>query len=154
MATMEFDPEALPIPALGLRCRQCEYLLDGLPRHVCPECGWTFRMDDMVPLGDWIPVVSNGRFVTLTNEVNEMLRRARVLFQALDRGFQTLYGGAAASGGPMTVHVTRGDYLYVLWLLQDPSRVPPPEPPGPDWTCGHCGERNPGTFESCWSCGR
>lgn len=24
---------------------------------------------------------------------------------------------------------------------------------GSHWTCGHCGEENPGTFEWCWACG-
>lgn len=23
-----------------------------------------------------------------------------------------------------------------------------------DWTCAHCGESGPGTFASCWHCGR
>lgn len=29
----------LPIPAWDLRCPRCGYLLNGLPSHVCPECG-------------------------------------------------------------------------------------------------------------------
>lgn len=27
-------------------------------------------------------------------------------------------------------------------------------PNGPPRQCPHCGEENPGTFETCWSCGR
>ena len=27
------------------------------------------------------------------------------------------------------------------------------ESPGPDWTCGHCGERIDGQFGACWNCG-
>ena len=27
-------------------------------------------------------------------------------------------------------------------------------PNGPPRRCPHCGEENPGTFETCWSCGR
>jgi hypothetical protein len=29
-----------------------------------------------------------------------------------------------------------------------------PGPSGPPRDCPHCGEENPGTFETCWNCGR
>lgn len=33
-----------PVPDLGLRCRQCEYLLTGLTGDTCPECGSPFDL--------------------------------------------------------------------------------------------------------------
>ena len=32
-------------------------------------------------------------------------------------------------------------------MLADAERV------GEQWDCAECGEENPGTFDSCWSCG-
>jgi hypothetical protein len=43
------------------------------------------------------------------------------------------------------------------WLRrQRDARWPPPveKNPGPAWTCEHCQEENPGTFEECWKCQR
>lgn len=42
------DIDQLPVPAWGLHCPQCEYLLDHLPAHRCPECGLVFAMADVL----------------------------------------------------------------------------------------------------------
>jgi rubrerythrin len=48
---MEVDLNQLPIPAWGLNCPKCRYLLDGLPAHRCPECGTAFNVADLT--GTW-----------------------------------------------------------------------------------------------------
>lgn len=51
---MEVDLHQLPVPAWGLRCPKCQYLLDGLPDHRCPECGTSF--DTAAVAGTWTQV--------------------------------------------------------------------------------------------------
>ena len=36
-----------PIALATMYCRGCEYILDGLDRNRCPECGRTFDPDDL-----------------------------------------------------------------------------------------------------------
>ena len=40
------SPARSPGPHAGVRCLNCDYLLDGLPTSVCPECGRPFDPDD------------------------------------------------------------------------------------------------------------
>jgi hypothetical protein len=51
---MEVDLNQLPVPAWGLRCARCQYLLDGLPSHRCPECGAGFDVSTLA--GTWTQV--------------------------------------------------------------------------------------------------
>lgn len=46
--SMEVDLEQLPIPHWNLVCRNCEYPLNGLPEHRCPECGQAVVMGELV----------------------------------------------------------------------------------------------------------
>ncbi|MBL8880048.1 MAG: hypothetical protein JNG88_13085 [Phycisphaerales bacterium] len=45
---MQIDINQLPIPDWGLKCPRCEYSLRGLPKHICPECGLTLNMAELV----------------------------------------------------------------------------------------------------------
>ncbi len=45
---MAVDILQLPIPDWGLECPRCRYLLKGLPRHRCPECGLRVDMREIV----------------------------------------------------------------------------------------------------------
>jgi len=45
---MDVDLFQLPIPSWGLRCPTCDYALEGLPTHRCPECGQPFDMNRLV----------------------------------------------------------------------------------------------------------
>jgi len=150
---MEFDPDALPIPALGLTCRRCGYLLDCLPQHRCPECGWQFEMDDLVPPGDFALVAIDGTPVLMTAEVVKILDAARILHIRCDGPLEAFYGLPSPINGRQWFRVPRGEYLYLLHLLR--NRDQPIKPPitGPDWECSGCHEANPGTFGVCWSCG-
>lgn len=45
---MEIDIHQLPIPNWDLACPRCQYSLNGLPQHRCPECGLQLHMDRIV----------------------------------------------------------------------------------------------------------
>ncbi|UCE59837.1 MAG: hypothetical protein JSU63_20635 [Phycisphaerales bacterium] len=45
---VEIDLSQLPIPDWNLRCPRCEYLLNGLPSHRCPECGTEFNISSVI----------------------------------------------------------------------------------------------------------
>lgn len=42
------DIHQLPIPEWSLHCPRCGYALNGLPAHVCPECGLALEMERIV----------------------------------------------------------------------------------------------------------
>lgn len=150
---MEFDPDALPIPALGLRCPRCEYLLDGLPRRRCPECGREFTMDELVPPGEWPLVSLAGRPVRLTDRMAALLRQAGVPYIAAEFDIASYVGAPHALPSNRWFRVSRWDYLYTLFLLQHPDLAPPAAPPsGERWRCPQCGRSCPPNFELCWNC--
>jgi hypothetical protein len=153
---MSFDPNVLPIPDLGLLCPSCGYILAGLPRHRCPECGREFAMDDLVPPGDFPPVVCNGRFVHLTREIRELLRRLRIPFVQTGGGPLEVLYGLDPTPSQQTLGVPRESWFEVVhWLrrLQEGEPLPADtHSTRPDWRCPACREKNPGTFDICWKC--
>jgi len=153
---MAFDPHALPVPDLGLRCQKCGYNLAGLPEHRCPECGSPFNLDDHIPKGDFPPVIFLGKEVRLTPEVMEILKRARIPYIDRVGPAESLYGIGGLTHSRTRLSVPRGQYFEVIHLLRQHEfhgELPAePGPPPPDWTCPACGESNPGTFELCWNC--
>src|SRR5262245_58635591 len=148
---MEFDPQALPIPALGLTCRVCGYLLDQLPEHRCPECGWRFSIDDLLPPGDFPLVAMDGAPVPLPPEVAAILKAARILHVLYDGPLEAVYGLPSSINGRQWFRVPRGELLYLIYLLRNRDQPPGPQVTGPDWGCISCRESNPGTFALCWS---
>jgi Putative prokaryotic signal transducing protein len=44
-------------------------------------------------------------------------------------------------------------YDQAVGLLRDYHDSARQNATRPDWTCAHCGEVVPGTFDSCWHCG-
>ena len=46
---VELDLDPLPIPNWDLRCPTCDYILNGLPLHRCPECGTEFNIRSIIP---------------------------------------------------------------------------------------------------------
>jgi hypothetical protein len=46
---VDIDIDKLPIPSWNLTCPKCDYVLNGLPAHRCPECGHVFEMGDVIP---------------------------------------------------------------------------------------------------------
>lgn len=150
---MEFDPEALPIPSLGLTCRHCGYLLDQLPEHRCPECGWRFTIDNLLPPGDFPLVTMDGAPVLLTPDVGAILKAARILHVRYDGPLESVYGLPSSINGRQWFCVSRSELLYLIYLLRNRDRLPAQQVTGPDWACTSCSESNPGTFALCWSCG-
>lgn len=153
---MSFDPESLPVPDLGLRCRKCGYGLAGLPRHQCPECGQTFTMDEMVPPGDFPIVIFDGNELRGQPEVLNLLRRYRIPFIEVLGPAEAMYGLVATLQGRSRIAVPRASYFEVIDLLRRQAleeELPPPEEQTfADWTCPACREDNPGTFGVCWNC--
>ena len=49
MGAVEIDLDQLPIPNWDLRCPTCDYTLNGLPSHRCPECGTAFDVRSIIP---------------------------------------------------------------------------------------------------------
>lgn len=153
---MEFDPEQLPVPDLGLTCRHCGYALNGLTRHRCPECGHDFTLDEFIPRGDFPPVIIDGREIRIAPEIETILRRAGILFMDARTPLETLKPLFNAGQARERLAVPRSDYFRAVWLIRQWLRdgtAPPPIPPREDWTCSACGEENPGAFELCWQCG-
>ncbi len=155
---MPFDPDQLPMPDLGAMCRRCGYPLVSVTAHRCPECGWTFALDDLIPPGGWPVVLIDGRAMPITPRVRRILLDAQIPFQ--DTGIlDTLYGGRTRGFGPNALRVPRGAYLDAAYELihakQDASGLEPERPTpskGSAWTCPACGEENPSNFEICWRC--
>ncbi len=153
---MAFNPDQLPIPDLGLRCRRCGYGLAGLPRHQCPECGQTFTMDEMVPPGDFPIVIFNGSELRGKPEVLDLLRQSRIPFIEILGPAEAMYGMVETLRGRSRIAVPRASYFEVIDLLRRQALAEPLPPveetTAPDWTCPSCQAENPGTFDICWSC--
>src|SRR5262245_53620883 len=89
---MSFDPNTLPVPDLGLLCRQCRYPLGGLTQHRCPECGRSFNIDEHIPAGDFPTVIFAGKEIPLTSEIMELMRAYRIPFMDALRHVDTGFG--------------------------------------------------------------
>lgn len=156
-----FDPDALPVPDLGLSCPRCGYPLAGLTEHRCPECGRPFTLSEFIPKGDFPPLIAGGREVRATPEVVALLRRYQVAFVPLLNSMEGAFGGVRLSGEtpPPPIAVPREQYLETVDLIRRQTlgepMPPPPAPPASsaEWTCPACGEANPANFEVCWHCG-
>lgn len=155
-------------------CLGCEYPLDGLSEHRCPECGRAFEPADEDSF------VLKPLFVTTSSIEAEMLRD-----MLEDEGIEALIEGASAGGAvtgpPVVVRVSGPDgqrAMDVLTKFLD-SRLRLSKCPGCGYdlqghadhgrcpecgraiytapamiTCRHCGEGVPAGFEICWNCGR
>jgi hypothetical protein len=154
-----FDPEALPVPDLGLKCLRCGYPLASLPEHRCPECGAKFEMEDHIPPGDFALLVVNGDTVPASHEVCELLAQYHIPHLVGDARTDTalMSAGIGPPGGG-NLKVPRDCYFEVIDLLRR-RLLGQPLPPPPsksnhcaEWTCASCGESNPGDFEICWNC--
>ena len=158
----DFDPRALPLPDLGLRCPGpgCGYPLAGLARPGCPECGHAIDLEQFLPPGDQPLLYVEGRTVRATPDVAALLNHHHIAWQRDAGTLETVLqiGGQLASSAHQEVCVARHDYLAAVDLLRRAARgSPPPAPPdlhpGGDWICP-CGEENPAGFELCWACER
>ena len=157
-----FDPDALPVPDLGLSCLGCGYALAGLNQHRCPECGRTFSLDEHVPPGDCPPLIAGGEEVRATPEIRDLLFVFQIPYVQLAEPMSDLFGGASYWPGTQRarrIGVPRERYLEAIDLVRRLS-LDEPLPPAPPasrrtepWDCAHCGENNPANFEICWSCG-
>jgi hypothetical protein len=152
------DPEALPVPDLGLACRRCGYPLAGLSRHECPECGRAFSLQDHLPPGDMPTLVADGELVRATPNVVELLQAYCITFIEDHGPLAVLNHPGMISGESATIGVVRDRYFDAVDLIRR-MKLSEPLPPAPElvpqeaWLCGSCYEENPGTFELCWSCG-
>ncbi|MEX0654069.1 MAG: hypothetical protein WD534_12055 [Phycisphaeraceae bacterium] len=156
-----FDPDALPVPDLGLRCIDCGYPLAGLRRHQCPECGRAFTLHEYVPRGDCPPLIANGKEVRAEVEVIGLLREYQIPYVELTEIMSAILGGALTytRQRPPRIGVPREDYLHAIDLLRrwELGELLPALPASAkrthEWTCSHCQEVNPPNFEVCWNCG-
>ncbi|RIK69368.1 MAG: hypothetical protein DCC65_01090 [Planctomycetota bacterium] len=153
---MAFDPYALPVPDLGLRCLRCGYNLAHLPRHRCPECGTEFDIESYIPPGDVPLVILNGEEVRITADIAELLRQYQIGFLQRAGPFD-VYGAEVPLAGRGALAVPRERYFEVIDLLRRRAcgESLPAVPPAreEEWTCDHCGEECPPNFELCWNCG-
>jgi hypothetical protein len=157
--SMPFDPEALPVPDLGLRCLACGYNLADLPEHRCPECGSRFTMEEHIPKGDFPVVIFNQKEVLTTPPVLELLKRARIPYVEVLRPGETVWGFGGPTHNKCRLGVPRASYFEVIDLLRrqafdEPMPEREGEAEGPDWPCPSCGEGNPCNFDLCWNCGK
>lgn len=157
-----FDPDALPVPDFGLKCKRCGYALAGLPEHRCPECGRTFTLDEYLPPGDCPVLIADGQEVRGTKEVIELLWVYQIPFVEVGGPVQQVLGPLWSAGGrrPPRIGVPRDRYFEAIDLIRrQRCGEPMPEPPAAvmrehDWQCEACDETNPSNFDVCWNCGR
>lgn len=156
-----FDPNALPVPDLGLACPNCGYPLANLPNHRCPECGRPFTLEEFIPKGDFPPLIADGHEVRATDEVVALLRQYQIPYAPLHEPVQDMLGGLSLSGFTRSprIAVPRDRYLEAIDLIRRHTHgeLMPDEPIAADphnlWTCPACQELNPGNFDLCWNCG-
>ena len=157
---MTFDPEALPVPDLGLLCRGCGYPLAGLSQHRCPECGRQFTLDEYIPPGDFPFLIYEGKEVRPTLDTIELLNLARIPYMHVMPPGDTVLSSMGLNPDKPRGHlsVPRDLYFQTIHLLRQRDLGKTIETPSDvdreDWKCPGCDEENPGTFDLCWSCGR
>ncbi|MEM6331783.1 MAG: hypothetical protein AAF823_00380 [Planctomycetota bacterium] len=162
---MAFElPLGEPLPDLGLKCQSCAYPLAGVTKRVCPECGWAFELDDLIPEGAFPPLIADGEMVRATDELEELMQAYDVPLVRMQDPLNDVFGntfipGVSQGSQGVRVAVPRDRWLEAVDLVrrwrQNEELPLPPDPPdldAPDWTCPHCGEDNPGHFEVCWNC--
>lgn len=155
------DPEAFPVPDLGLCCHGCGYPLAGLNEHRCPECGRTFSIDEHIPPGDFPPLFADGQEVRAEQHILALLRTYHIPWIERTDAFPSLFGGVPMLGRGQAprIGVPRQRYFEAIDLMRrcQLGEPLPPTPPAPlrsePWTCPHCEEINPPNFEVCWNCG-
>jgi len=155
---MTFDPDALPVPDLGLRCMACEYPLAGLSEHRCPECGRPFALDEFLPPGDFPLVVFAGKPVRVDDEIAAFMRGVGIPILQRRTSLDAMRGMDARPNHAGELCVPRESYYEVIDLLRrraSGERISMADSPRerPEWTCRSCEEPNPGQFEICWNCG-
>ncbi len=152
------DPYALPMPDLGLLCRSCDYNLNGVGEHRCPECGRPFSPDDYLPEGAFPPLYVDGEPVRPDDELIALLRTHGIVVGSQMNAFDEAFGFKFGVTQQPAVTVPRDDFWAAVDLVvrhrRDLPLPPPPQADEPkaDWVCKGCGEENPGTFDVCWQC--
>lgn len=155
-----FDPNALPVPDLGLVCKGCGYALCGLEDHVCPKCGQRFTLQEYIPKGDFPQLIADGHFVRATDQIVDLLYRYHIPYIEQIDPLSQVFGvlGASVDRGPYLC-VPRECFLEAVDLLRrhqlgEPLPTSPPKDhQHPPWPCPSCQETNPPNFEICWKCG-
>ena len=156
-----FDPDAIPVPDLGLACKQCGYPLAGLPAHRCPECGRPFTLEEYLPRGDCPVLIADGQEVRGTKEIVELLWIYQVPFVEVSDPVRSAFAQIwpAMTRAPARIGVPRDRYFEAIDLIRRQRfDEPMPEPPAAvmrqnDWQCVKCDETNPSNFDVCWNCG-
>lgn len=131
--SVSFDPAVLPMPDLGALCRECDYPLVGLGEHRCPECGWRFTLDDLIPPGEWPLVRIYAQPVAMSKDVRQLLNLQELPYE--DNVLTALYGVQIATKQPVYLRVDRQFYFDAVHALltaspRDASVAAPMQGPG------------------------
>ncbi len=167
---MSFEfPTDRPLPDFGLVCLNCRYRLAGLTRPRCPECGRAIELEEYVPKGDFPTLIFAGREVRLTPQLEARFRKARIHYTTKLGHTDAMYGleRMPIFKNSKRVGVLRSEYFAALELVLEEHLNPTElaeedrtsdtsatDSDAPDWTCEHCDESNPATFDVCWNCHR
>jgi len=135
-------------------CPKCGYSLIGIRADYCPECGIAV---------DYEPVtVFTAADLSLVWAAAMVMDQAAISNMIVTGSFDPIIG-LFTSRSSMPHLMVPFKFIHEATALlekQFGSREfgtgerPAAQESGPDWTCSHCGERNPGTFEVCWQCGQ
>jgi hypothetical protein len=137
-----------------LRCPACDYALRGLPGDYCPECGLDLAYE---PIN-----VFTAHDLSLVWAAGLLLDREEISNLIVTGGSDILQGMGLSFSGRPRLMVPFKFFSEAVELLDREmggrdfaAGMRPEAPPaGPPWRCEGCQERNPGSFELCWSCGR
>ena len=142
----------LPLPDFGLTCSECGTDLAGASRHACPTCGLEFDPVLLAPPTKWFEVDRLSSAGLPQHVVVDLLAEAFIPYVLTDEhGVFEIIGGPV----PQRLRVAGEFYFDLLFLVTQENRrlaQRRSDAQSHTWTCVHCGEESPDSFEVCWRC--
>jgi predicted amidophosphoribosyltransferase len=160
-----FSGFELPVPDFGLVCAGCKYPLQGLSRHVCPECGREFNPEKVLGEEPTLQVCLIHSEVEHAAAVSVLeLRGIPNMLESPDPIAQTFSMSLGRKRQVGRLMVPREFYFDAIFWLRNSANSACDERDGcekdslseaeetEDWHCSQCDESVPAEFTMCWNC--